>query len=118
MHRGAALRQLDVELDGRDERLPDCARLFGFGGGSGGSAGDELVSAEGTGGAAAVGREPGGDAVEAKLVAARETDGVLGCISLVTDGATVTVGQISFRDNGELGYDVLCHCSDFFKACW
>ena len=91
MHRGAALRQLDVELDGRDERLPDCARLFGFGGGSGGGAGNELVSAEGTGGAAAVGREPGGDAVEAELVAARETDGVFGGVSLVTDGTTVTV---------------------------
>ena len=91
MHRGAPFRQLDVEFDGRDERLPDRARLFGVGGRRGGGAGDELVSAEGTGGAAAVGREPGGDAVEAKLVAARETDGVFGGVGLVTDGTAIAV---------------------------
>ena len=71
------------------------------------------MSAEGTSGAASLGREPGGDALEAKLMTARETNGVLGGISLVTDGTTITVRQISFRDNGELGHDVLCHCSDF-----
>lgn len=71
------------------------------------------MSAEGTGLAACLGREPGRDALEAKLVTARKTDGVFGGICLVTDGTTVTVQQVSFRDNGELGHDVLCHCSEF-----
>ena len=119
--RGGPLRELDFDLDRRDDVLPERAQLFisfffFFFFGTGRADRKELMSAEGTSAAAPLRREPGGDALEAKLVATRKTNRVLGGICLVTDGTAIAIQQIGFRDGGELGYDVLCHCSRLFRS--